>query len=402
MSPFRRRESEIEARGLDLGGSLVSLFAPVNALGRTYRTALSSALALSLLASPSLVSSQARDAGPRADAAAESPAERARRAAVVARVGDVSITVGEFEDTLNEAPAPVRQTYADPTRQREYLQNMVDTILLAREARRRNLERNPEVAGQVRRILSSRLQQVEVVQAITPGSVSDEDIRTYYQEHVGDWVQDEQRRATVIYLDDRAAADDVLRQVRAARGNLRTIQELARTRSVDEHSREARGDVFYFRATHNARPAQQRADAGAASADAGASAVDPALSAATFALARELEVSDPVRLANGKWAIVVLTGIRPALSRTIDDPGVRSSIVAAMVHQRRREREQQLMTQLRARHSVEEHPERVDRVRFPQTDLGGVPPFEPARRPEGETSGRSPVPQQPAREPVAR
>lgn len=325
---------------------------------------------------------------------------------MLARVGDVTITVGEFEDTLNEAPAPVRQTYADPVRQREYLQNMVDTILLAREARRRNLERNPEVAGQIRRILSTRLQQVEVVQAITPGSVSDEDVRTYYQEHVGDWVQEEQRRATVIYLDDRAAADDVLRQVRAARGNLRTIQELARTRSVDEHSREARGDVFYFRATHTARPAQTpaRGDAGAPAVDASASApaVDPALSAAAFALARELDVSEPVRLANGKWAIVVLTGIRPALSRTIDDAGVRSSILAAIVHQRRREREQQLMTQLRGRHTVEEHPERVDRVRFPQTDLGGVPPFEPARRAEGETSGRTPVPAQRPREPVAR
>jgi len=357
------------------------------------------------LGAPSLASAQRRDAGAIAADAGLSPQEQARRAMVLARVGDVTITVGEFEDTLNEAPAPVRQTYAEPARQREYLQNMIDTILLAREARRRNLERNPEVAGQIRRILSTRLQQVEVIQAITPASVTDEDVRSYYQQHIGDWVQEEQRRATVIYLDDRAAADDVLRQVRAARGNLRTIQELARTRSVDEHSREARGDVFYFRATHtNSNRSTARGDAGAA--DAGPPSIDPALSAAAFALQRELDVSEPVRLSNGKWAIVVLTGVRPALSRTIDDAGVRSSIVAALVHQRRREREQQLMAQLRERHAVEEHPERVDRVRFPQTDLGGVPPFDPGngpvRRPEGETSGRSPVPERPAREPVAR
>ncbi len=325
---------------------------------------------------------------------------------MLARVGDVTITVGEFEDTLNEAPAPVRQTYADAARQREYLQNMVDTILLAREARRRNLERTPEVAGQIRRILSTRLQQIEVVQAVTPESISDADVRGYYQAHIGDWVQDEQRRATVIYLDDRAAADEVLRQVRTARGNLRTIQELARTRSVDEHSRENRGDVFYFRATHGpARPSANNGATDGGAADAGASpTVDPAVSAAAFGLARELEVSEPVRMANNKWAIVVLTGIRPALSRTMEDPGVRSSIVAAIVHQRRREREQQLMTELRARHTVEEHPERVERLRFPQQDLGGVPPFEPGnvpRRPDNETSGRSPVPPQ-RREPIAR
>lgn len=356
---------------------------------------------------PWLASGQRYDAGATVVDAAHSPQEQARRARVLARVGDVTITVGEFEDILNEAPAPVRQTYADPARQREYLQNMIDTILLAREARRRNLERNPEVAGQIRRILSSRLQQVEVIQAITPASVSDEEVRNYYQQHIGDWVQPEQRRATVIYLDDRAAAEDVLRQVRAARGNLRTIQEIARTRSVDEHSREAGGDVFYFRATHtNSTGSTARTDAGASAADAGAPSIDPAVSAAAFTLQRELDVSEPVRLSNEKWAIVVLTGIRPALSRTIDDPGVRSSIIAALVHQRRREREQQLMAQLRERYAVQEYPERVDRVQFPQTDLGGVPPFEPregpVRRPEGETNGRTPVPARPVREPVAR
>jgi hypothetical protein len=281
---------------------------------------------------------------------------------------------------------------------------MVDTILLAREARRRELERSPEVAGQIRRILSTRLQQIEVVQAVTPESVSDADVRAYYLEHIGDWVQEEQRRATVIYLDDRAAADDVLRQVRAARGNLRTIQELARTRSVDEHSRESRGDVFYFRATHRGAGTQGARDAGAGDGGA-ASAVDPAVSAAAFALNRELEVSEPARIASGKWALVVLTGIRPALSRTIDDAGVRSSIVAAIVHQRRRAREAQLLVELRARHPVEEHLERADRLRFPPQDLGGVPPFEPGnipRRPEGEGSGRSPVPPPRGREPIAR
>jgi hypothetical protein len=375
------------------------------------RASLFALLATIAVARPAMAQTPPRDASaPLARDAGESPAERARRATVLARVGDVTITVGEFEDTLNEAPAPVRQTYADPVRQREYLQNMVDTILLAREARRRELERSPEVAGQIRRILSTRLQQIEVVQAITPESVSDADVRAYYLAHIGDWVQEEQRRATVIYLDDRAAADDVLRQVRAARGNLRTIQELARTRSVDEHSRESRGDVFYFRATHRASVAGTAVrdggtGTGTADGGGGASAVDPAVSAAAFGLTRELEVSEPARLANGKWAIVILTGIRPALSRTIDDAGVRSSIVAAIVHQRRREREAQLLVELRARHPVEEHLERADRLRFPQQDLGSVPPFEPGnipRRPEGEGNGRSPVPAQRAREPIAR
>ncbi|MDP3275435.1 MAG: peptidylprolyl isomerase [Deltaproteobacteria bacterium] len=356
------------------------------------------------------VRAQSRDAGRGpVDASVRSPEETARRATVLARVGDLTITVGEFEDTLNEAPAPVRQTYTDPARQREYLQNMVDTLLLAREAQRRGVERQPEVAQQIRRILSSRLMQVEVLQTIGPDSVSDTDLRAYYETNVHDWVQPEQRRATVIYTQDRAAADDVLRLVRAARGNLHTIQELAHTRSVDERSRENHGDVFYFRATHTGTPAV-RADAGA-SADAGAPGMDPAVSAAAFGLARELEVAEPVQCANRVWAVVVLTGIRPALSRTIEDAGVRSSITAAIVHQRRRAREQSLLETLRGRYRVVEHPERVDALRLPTADLGGMPALVPQagpngasvpRRPEGETNGSTPVPVAPAREPVAR
>lgn len=331
---------------------------------------------------------------------------------MLARVGETTITVGEFEDTLNQAPAPVRQTYTDVNRQREYLQNMVDTIVLAREAERRHVERDPEVANQIRRILAQRLQQVELVESITAAGVSEADVRTFYQEHVGDWVQDEQRRATVIFLNDRAAADDVLRLTRAARGNLRTIQELAHTRSVDTASAENRGDFFYFRATHTTPgTSPSRADAGApaaAGADGGVTSVDPAVSRAVYTLARELDVSEPVQCANSKWAVAVLTGIRPALSRSIEDPGVRASIISAIVHTRRREREQRMLGELRARHHIEEHPERVDRLRIPATDLGGMPAFEPGgapgvvRRPEGEASGRNPVPIRPAREPIAR
>lgn len=374
-----------------------------------------SALACALVAPVNSVHAQARDAGvasPAADAGI-SPAEQARRATVLARVGETVITVGEFEDTLNQAPAPVRQTYTDLNRQREYLQNMVDTIVLAREAERRHVERDPEVANQIRRILAQRLQQVELVEAINAAGVTEADVRTFYQEHVGDWVQDEQRRATVVFLNDRAAAEDIMRQARAARGNLRTIQELAHTRSVDEHSRENRGDFFYFRATHTTGPGNSSAnhvgpDAGAAGADAGVATVDPAVSRAAFGLARELDVSEPVQCANGKFAVVILTGIRPALSRSIEDPGVRASIISAVVHARRRTREQQLLGELRTRHHIEEHPERVDRLRIPATDLGGMPAFEPGgaagvpRRPENDSNGRNPVPVRPAREPIAR
>src|SRR5262245_38077973 len=78
----------------------------------------------------------ARDAGAAAaHDAGMTAADRERRAAVVARVGDATITVGELEDLLNEAPPPVRAAYAERARQREFLESTIQTMLLADEAR---------------------------------------------------------------------------------------------------------------------------------------------------------------------------------------------------------------------------------------------------------------------------
>lgn len=309
------------------------------------------------------------------------PAERERRARVVARVGETTITVGEFEDMLNEAPPPVRQAYADPARRREFLENVIQTTLLADEARRRGIDRTPEVASSIRRILAQRLQQAAVLEAVTMDSISDADVRAYYEAHIGDYQQPEFRRATVIFLDDRAAAEQVTTEARAARGDMRRIQTLARERSVDPATREHDGDLFYFR----------RMPAGA---DAGSAPIDPAVVDAAFGLAREMEVSNPVRTADGKWAVVVLTGIRPALRRSLDDTGVANSIRGFLVRERRSQRETQLLEELRTRLNPEVHEERLDLLRLPAADLGNVPGFDPAdrvpRRPP--TSGASPVP----------
>ena len=305
-----------------------------------------------------------------------SPAERDRRATPVAHVGDVVITVGELEDMLNEAPQPVRQSYADPARRREFLDNMVQTILLAQEARHRGLDRQPDTSASIRRILAQRLEQNVIIEAITPESVSDAEVRAYYQ-------QPEFRRATVIITDDRATADQAATAARAARGDMRRIQAIVRERSTDTLTREHDGDLFYF-----------RRDGIASGTPGGQTQIDRAIAVATFGLAREMEVTAPVQTANGKWAIAVLTGIRPALSRAFGDTGVAASIRGFIVRERRTQREHDLIDDLRGRLHPEMHDDLLDQIHLPASDLGNVPPFDPSaamRRPPTQ-SGARPVP----------
>lgn len=307
---------------------------------------------------------QARPAATARPSAGGSAAPDPRRDAVIARVGDDAITVGEVEDLLNDAPAPVRQAYLAPGRRREFVESLVHTALLAREARRRGLDRQPEVAASVRRILSQRLQQVAVLEAISPASVTDEEVRAYYEAHRTEYQQPEYRRATVAITADRAAAEQFTTAARAARGDMRRIQALVRERSVDTATREHDGDVFYFQRTGQATG--------------GSASVEPALATAVFALARETDVTDPVPVSNGRFAVGVLTGVRPALDRSITDIGVVNSIRGALVRERRSTRERELLEDLRRRYAPEMHPEQLDALRLPASELGNVPAFDPA------------------------
>jgi hypothetical protein len=72
-------------------------------------------------------------AQPRPDASV-STAEIARRAQAVARIEGANISVGELEDLLNAAPAPIRQGYLQPEARRRYLEGMVQTLLLSQSS----------------------------------------------------------------------------------------------------------------------------------------------------------------------------------------------------------------------------------------------------------------------------
>jgi peptidyl-prolyl cis-trans isomerase C len=310
----------------------------------------------------------------RADAGL-SPAETARRAQPVARVGGVTITVGEFEDLLNEAPPQIREAYADPARRREYLEQIVATHLLADEARRRGLDRDPQVSQSIRQILRQRVEQTVILEAITPESVTDEEVRQWYQSHLTDYQQPEYRRATAVIAADRETAQRVIDEARRARGDMRRVRDLVRQHSVDEESKRNEGDLFYFQRT--GAPSGERA------------AVPAPLAAAVFALTREMDVTaQPVALAEGRFGVAVLTGIRPEMRRALDSPGVTASIREFIVRERRREREERMLADLRARLRPEVHEDRLELVRLPPSDLGSLPPFIPP-------PGASPPPPRP-------
>src|SRR5580692_6323338 len=64
-------------------------------------------------------------------------------AQVLARVGDRTITLGDFEAALEHMDQFDRMRYQAPERRKELLAEMIDVMLLADEAREKGYDRDP-------------------------------------------------------------------------------------------------------------------------------------------------------------------------------------------------------------------------------------------------------------------
>ncbi|OJH39803.1 foldase protein PrsA [Cystobacter ferrugineus] len=173
---------------------------------------------------------------------------------VVARVGDGSITAREFSARLEEQPPFIRARYTTVERKKEFLENLVRVELLAQEARRQGLDKDPDVLATLEKLMVQRLVQKHAA-TLEKQPVSEEDVRTYYREHSSDFMSPERVRISHVFL--AAAPQDARRaQVKQEAARLLTEQsrgqpgasgasfaELVRKRSDDAATKTQEGDL---------------------------------------------------------------------------------------------------------------------------------------------------------------
>lgn len=222
---------------------------------------------------------------------------------VLAKVGDRTITLGDYALLLERMNEIDRSRYQSKKRRRDLLQEMIDIELLAQEAKRRGLDRHPEVQDAVRQILRDAMRAKIHETVRSPGRIGAEEVKAYYDAHPDEFSSPELRRAAHIRVATREEADQLLAQARAA--DTRAFRELARERSTDPETRLRGGDLRYF--DDQGRPRNQRDPQ-----------VDEGLARAAFALEEiGATAAEPVQVGD-EWSIVRLTGRRPAEHRTVE------------------------------------------------------------------------------------
>ncbi len=137
-------------------------------------------------------------------------AEQAARA--IAKVGDRTITLGDFARALERMDQFDRLRYQSKDRRRELLEEMIDVDLLAGEARRTGIDKDPVAADALRNILRDAMLAEARKDLPTPAQIPNQEVRSYFEAHPEKFNEPERRRVAAIVLSDKKEADKVLKE----------------------------------------------------------------------------------------------------------------------------------------------------------------------------------------------
>jgi peptidyl-prolyl cis-trans isomerase C len=301
-------------------------------------------------------------------------------AQILARVGTRNITLGDYAAALERMDPFERMRYQTEDRRQALLEEMINVELLAREAERRGLDRQPETQELVRQFQRDELLRRLRASVPGPSQLPASEVQSYYQEHRADLHDPERRRAAQIVLRDEQQAE-------RARAEASTADEERWRALVKQYNPEAvspQGDK-----TTSRPPLDVAGDLGILSPPAAAPAVPeqatpgqaaPARAAPVAAL--DFEVPEPLRRAvfeipevgqvyprpvahGGRYYVLRLVSKLEARQRSLEevDGIVRTELVKRLQAQAQTELVQRL------RQSVS--------IRIDDAALERVPPPEP-------------------------
>jgi peptidyl-prolyl cis-trans isomerase C len=292
-----------------------------------------------------------------ARASSQKPEELAE---VLAKVDDVTITVGEFQERINQQSPYVRARYTSMERKKEFLDNLVRFEVLAKEAQRRGLDKDPEVVRTMKQVMIQKLLKDEFDKQKME-DISDAEVKKYWDEHNDEFNKPEEVRVSSILVKDAATAKKVMADPRVKGVDNQQFRNLVAEYSQDLATKERGGDLRYFD--------QKTKD------------VPKEIVDAAFKLQNIGDTSPPVKTAQG-LVILKMTGRRKALVRTLDE--VKQQIRNKLYRDKRQESMESFVKNLREKASIKVDESKLSKVQIESAQPGqfpgpGVPPPGPGQ-----------------------
>lgn len=252
-----------------------------------------------------------------------------QQAIVVAEIGPRKLTLGQLEARLAREPSVVRAQHATIPKRKEYLANWVQLEVMADEAVRQGMDKDPAVVEAMRMQMVRRYLKEAVFDAVGPESVTDADVKAYYEANLHLYKKPVQVELRHILLPDKAAADKVLAELKAgSEGSAAKLNELWK-----DYVRRLTQDRTSIRQLGSLGLVSREPVPGLPEADQERLA---ALPKALIDAAMDLEPFQlgPVVKTDQGYHVVMITSRSPALDRSLEDvaDGIRKRVL-----QRRRD-----------------------------------------------------------------
>lgn len=227
----------------------------------------------------------------------------------LAKIDDVTITLGEFQERVNRQSPYIRARYTSLEQKKEFLDSLIRFEVLAKEAYKRGLDKDPEVVRTMKQVMIQKLMRDEFDARVTADSVPEADMKAYYDANLAEYVKPEEIRVSAIILKNKAQADRVAIEARGDAGKTnKGFRDLVMKYSADEDTKLRGGDLRYFDAQTKDIPA-------------------PVVRAA-FGLVNTGDVSQTVDGGNGMFYVLKQTGRRKSMTKSFDDakPAIRNKL----------------------------------------------------------------------------
>jgi peptidyl-prolyl cis-trans isomerase C len=303
-----------------------------------------------------------------------SPEDIARRAKLVAKVGEATITVGDVEDQINAMAPFMRNRYRDRAKLDEFIGGLIRLEVLAAEAEKRHYGDHPSVRKTTKQNAIQQMIRRNFDDRIRPETIPEEDVRAWYDGHSSEFRRPELVRASHILVDTRERAAELITELASA--DNAAFRQAARDHSLDSETKLRGGDLRYFD-REGRSPSPQDA------------AVDAQLVAAAFALREVGDVArEPVQVGE-RWSVVKLTGRRDAEERTFEEAA--EGIRLRLWREKRQAEIDEFVARLRREASVEIHEERMAPIHLELVTPEDRAGFDPHGTAAAEVEGSSPT-----------
>jgi peptidyl-prolyl cis-trans isomerase C len=292
----------------------------------------------------------------------------------VASFGGDSVTAEELKERFLEQNPIARARYQTLEQRKEYVDGLANFEVLAQEAIRRGMHRDPEVVETAKKVMVQRLLQKEFDEKKAP--VTDEEINAYYQKHMAEFVKPESVRLSHIFFSARETEDPALRKSKNKQAEevLKKVKvlppqdfvgfgKLAREHSENPTTKVLDGDMRFM--LEGELAAQQ----------------GPELVPVAKELKQVGDVSGVVATAQG-FHILKLQARQPALNLPVND--VKGQIQSRLLYERRNLGFGKFIAELKTKADYKLHESELAKLE--------VDPQAPTQAPKGPTPGFIPAP----------